>query len=109
MNIWKISNNSNQEVKIACKTTSMASKGIILKPNEFCLSEAQITATMDIQERRRFITIDREFDNSELQLEFVRAYTESELSQIILENDSKIKSDFEKASESAEKYINNKK
>jgi len=106
MNIWKISNNSNQDVKIACKTASMASKGIILKPNEFCLSEAQITATMDIQEKRNFIKVDREFDNSKLQLEFVKSYTQDELTQLIKEYDSK--SDFERAAENAEKYINNK-
>ncbi len=112
MNTWKITNKSNQEVKVACKTASMASKGIILKPNEFCLSEAQLTASMDAQERRGFISVDRNFDNSKFNLEFVRAYSENDLIHIIKnielkeqkEND---KSDFEKAAENAEKYMNN--
>jgi hypothetical protein len=93
---WKISNNSKQDVKIACKTNSMASKGIILKPGQFCLAESQLTASIDAQERRGFIKVDREFDNSDLNLEFVKAYSEDD-----------IKTDFEKAAENAEKYMNN--
>ena len=122
MKVWKITNTSKESVKIACKTASMHSKGIILNPGEFCLSEAQLTASMDAQERRGFISVDREFDNSELKLEFVENYTQKKLDNLILE--SKIeeshedsmseaavidKSDFEKAAESAEKYINNNK
>jgi hypothetical protein len=105
MNTWKISNKSNQEVKVACKTASMASKGIILKPNEFCLSEAQLTASMDAQERRGFISVDRSFDNSKLKLEFVKNYRESDLINML--NDLETKSDFEQAAENAEKYMNN--
>ena len=96
MNSWKITNTSNEPVKIACKTASMNSKGIILKPNEFCLAECQLTASIDAQERRGFISVDREFDNSDLNLEFVKAYSEDD-----------IKTDFEKAAENAEKYMNN--
>lgn len=105
MNTWKISNKSNQEVKVACKTASMASKGIILKPNEFCLSEAQLTASMDAQERRGFISVDRSFDNSKLKLEFVKNYRESDLINML--SDLETKSDFEQAAENAEKYMNN--
>ena len=107
METWKISNTSNQEIKFACKLSSMASRGIILKPNEFCITEGQSTATMQAQERRRFLVIDKEYDNSTLQLELVKAYTETQLEQMILENESNNKSDFEKAAENAEKYINN--
>lgn len=114
MNTWKISNKSNQYIKIACKTASSASKGIILEPNQFCISENQLTASLDIQERRGFLTVDREFDNSKINLEFVKAYTEEELNEIIsnLEKETQIKNesektDFEKAAENVEKYINN--
>jgi hypothetical protein len=105
MNTWKITNTSNESVKIACKTSSMNSKGIILKPGESCLSESQLTASMDSQERRRFISVDREFDNSKLKLEYVVAYTDKYIKDLILEIDSTNKSDFEKAAEDAEKYI----
>jgi hypothetical protein len=114
MNTWKISNTSNQYIKIACKTASSASKGIILEPNQFCISENQLTSSLDIQERRGFLTIDRKFDNSKVNLEFVKAYTEEELNEIIsnLGNESVVeneteKTDFEKAAENVEKYINN--
>ena len=106
MNTWKITNTSDEPVKIACKTASMNSKGIILQTGEFCLSESQLTASMDAQERRRFISVDREFDNSKYQLEYVIAYTEEYLKELILETDSVNKSDFEDAAEKAEKYIN---
>tara|TARA_Y100000389_G_scaffold188407_1_gene210951 strand:+ start:3125 stop:3508 length:384 start_codon:yes stop_codon:yes gene_type:complete len=125
MKVWKITNTARESVKIACKTASMHSKGIILQPGEFCLSEAQLTASMDAQERRGFISVDREFDNSDLKLNFVENYTQKQLENLILENKTKEsnkdsmsedlsveevvsnKSDFEKAAEDAEKYINN--
>lgn len=125
MKVWKITNTARESVKIACKTASMHSKGIILQPGDFCLSEAQLTASMDAQERRGFISVDREFDNSELKLEFVENYTQKQLDELILEQtvvedsmgenvneesvseESREKSDFEKAAEDAEKYMKN--
>ena len=125
MKVWKITNTARESVKIACKTASMHSKGIILQPGEFCLSEAQLTASMDAQERRGFISVDREFDNSDLKLDFVENYTQKQLDNLILESKKEesdknsvvedsmdedmtsSKSDFEKAAEDAEKYINN--
>ena len=121
MKVWKITNTARESVKIACKTASMHSKGIILQPGEFCLSEAQLTASMYAQERRGFISVDREFDNSQLKLEFVENYTKKQLDKLILEQtavensveesaskESESKSDFEIAAEDVEKYINNK-
>jgi hypothetical protein len=111
MKVWKITNNSKEQVKVACKTASMHSKGIILKPGEFCISEAQLTASLDAQERRGFISVDREFDNSKLNLEFVQNYSEKYLETLLKkinsEEENKQKSDFEKAAEAADKYINN--
>jgi hypothetical protein len=111
MKVWKITNNSKEHVKVACKTASMHSKGIILKPGEFCISEAQLTASLDAQERRGFISVDREFDNSKLELEFVKNYSEKNLETLLKkinsEEENKEKSDFEKAAEAADKYINN--
>lgn len=111
MKVWKITNNSKESVKIACKTASMHSKGIILSPGEFCISEAQLTASLDAQARRGFISIDEEFDNSKLKLEFVQNYSEKYLETLVKkinsEEESNQKSDFEKAAESVDKYINN--
>jgi len=110
METWKISNNSNEPVKVACKTNSMASKGIILNPGEFCISEAQLTASLDAQWRRGFVNVDKDFDNSKLQLEFVKSYKEEGLTAMIDEaNKSEAeKDDFDKAVEDVEKYINKK-
>lgn len=120
MKVWKITNTARESVKIACKTASMHSKGIILQPGDFCLSEAQLTASMDAQERRGFISVDREFDNSELKLEFVENYTQKQLDKLVLENNTTkesmedsseafvdSKSEFEKAAEDVEKYMKN--
>jgi len=117
MKVWKITNTARESVKIACKTASMQSKGIILQPGEFCISEAQLTASMDAQERRGFISVDREFDNSQLKLEFVENYNQKYIDKLLLELDATSmgddgesvdtnnKSSFEKAAEDAEKYM----
>lgn len=102
--VWRIINNCNENVKIACKTASFASKGIILKPGEFCISEAQLTASLDAQERRGFLKVDREYDNSKFNLEYVKSYKESDFQKMI--NDTN-KSDFAQAAENVEKYMNN--
>jgi hypothetical protein len=110
MNTWKISNASNQSIKVACKTASMASKGIILEPGEFCISEAQLTASLDAQWRRNFINIDKDFDNSKLQLEFVKNYKENDLERMLKELSETTgdeKTEFQKAAENAQKYIDN--
>lgn len=113
MKVWKITNKSRGTVKVACKTASMGSKGIILNPGEFCISESQLTASMDAQERRGFISVDREFDNSKYNLEFVKNYSEKFLETLIKKQQEKEsvsqKTDFEKAAEDADKYINNQK
>ena len=76
--IWKLKNTSNQKVTIAIKKSSSASKGVLLEPGQFCLSEAQMTSSLDAQMRRRFIVkADEDFDNSKLNLVIGDAYDES--------------------------------
>ena len=63
MKTWKITNTSNQPIKISLKTSSSTSKGVIIPPNEFCVALPQLTAPMDAQKRKGFITVDEKYEN----------------------------------------------
>jgi hypothetical protein len=68
MNTWKIKNITDNPVKISVALGANMNPGIILKPGEIVLSIARLTAPLDAQERRKAIEVDRDFDNSELNL-----------------------------------------
>ncbi len=60
---WKISNAQPVDTKVAVATASNGSIGIILKPNQFCISVDQMTKMIDAQEKRGFISVDKEYLN----------------------------------------------
>jgi len=60
---WKISNTQSVDTKVAIATASNGSIGIILKPNQFCISVDQMTKMVDAQEKRGFIAVDKEYQN----------------------------------------------
>jgi hypothetical protein len=68
MNTWKIKNTTTNPVKISVALGADKNPGIILKPGEMVLSMARLTAPLDAQERRGAVEVDRDFDNSELNL-----------------------------------------
>lgn len=68
MNTWKIKNISNEPVKISIALGGKNNPGLILNPGDMVLSKNRVTAPLDAQERRKKIEIDRNFDNSELNL-----------------------------------------
>jgi hypothetical protein len=68
MNTWKIKNTTNNPVKISIALGANSNPGVILKPGEMVLSIGRLTAPLDAQERRNAVEIDRDFDNSELNL-----------------------------------------
>lgn len=80
MKTWKISNTmaNKQPVKISMITNDKktSSKGLMLRFGEFCICEPQITASMDMQAKRKFIAIDKNFDNSKINLKQGVAYNE---------------------------------
>jgi len=76
--MWKIKNVSPNPVKVAVAKTNTITIGMILKPNEFCVADSRMTTTIDIQERRNLIKIDRNFDN-DLNLQLCENYNESSL------------------------------
>lgn len=60
---WKISNTQDVDTKVAVATASNGSVGLILKPNQFCVSIDQMTKMVDAQEKRKFISVDKDFSN----------------------------------------------
>lgn len=75
MKLWKISNASNEVVKVVISTSSNTSVGIKLQPEHFVLCAPKQTPTMDAQIRRRFITVERDFDNTEFNYEVAKTYS----------------------------------
>lgn len=63
MKYWKIINNQKVNTKVAIATSSSGSIGVILKQGQFCVSKSQPTKMLDAQERRGFVTIEKEYDN----------------------------------------------
>lgn len=63
MKYWKLTNVSTAPVKVVVSTSSSASVGIKLQPNQFVVCNPRQTPSMDAQLRRKFLTVDKEFDN----------------------------------------------
>lgn len=103
MNYWKITNLSNQNAKLIVSTAPNHSKGLILRPGEFCLSNPKQTPVMDAQIRRNLITVDKNFDNSNYEFKIGEAYNLDILNNMILQEEDKMK----KAKIDAENYIKN--
>lgn len=88
--MWKIKNISDAPVKIAAARTNQTI-GVILKVGDFCISDSRMTTSIDAQERRNLIEIDRNFDN-ELKLQLCECYNESDLNKAAKEADDYSKS-----------------
>ena len=66
MKLWKITNTSQkpaQDVKLSIRKTITETVGIVLKPGQFVICIDQMTSALDAQERRRLLTVDRDFVN----------------------------------------------
>lgn len=68
MNTWKIKNITENPVKISISLGGNNNPGLILNPGEMVLSINRLTAPLDAQERRKAVEIDRNFDNTILNL-----------------------------------------
>lgn len=101
MNTWKIKNISEAPVKVSMILTSTTSKGLILKPGEFCLAAPFPTASMGMQATRKLINVDKAFDNSEFKFDLGMAINESVIEAAKL-------SKLEKAKKDATEYVGKK-
>lgn len=110
MDCWKITNLSNQNAKLIISTASNHSKGLILRPGEFCLSRPKQTPVMDAQIRRKLITVDKNFDNSKFQIKLGEAFNLDYLNNLILiqnQENENLDDKMKQAKIDAENYINN--
>ena len=89
--MWKIKNISNAPVKLAAAKSNQVTVGVILKPGEFCISDSRMTSSIDAQERRKLIEVDRGFNN-DLKLQLCECYNDSKLTQAKKETDDYSKS-----------------
>lgn len=71
--MWKIENISNVPVKLAVAKSNQVTIGLFLKPGEFCVCDSRMTASVDAQERRKLIKVDRSYAN-DFKLNLCEAY-----------------------------------
>jgi hypothetical protein len=83
---------------------SNQSKGLILKPGEFCLSTSKQTPVMDAQVRRKLITVEKNFDNSAFDLKVGEVYSVDFLNKLLKEEEE---DKMKQARINAENYMNN--
>ena len=104
--LWKIKNISTRQIKVAVATSSHSAPGVILQAGQFCLSIAQMTAPIDVQTKRGFVEVFKEFDNSLLNLEMAKAYDERILmaEEKPLAEPEKTETILEKITEEVEQY-----
>jgi len=80
--MWKITNTSKTTVKFAAAKSNTVTIGILLKPGEFCICDSRLTTSIDAQERRKFIAVDRNYDNT-LKLSLCENYNVDALNNAI--------------------------
>ncbi len=86
-----ITNISKDPTKLAAAKDNQTTIGLILKPDEFCVCDSRMTASIDAQERRKFIQVEREYKNN-LKLRLCECYSESKLNQAKKETEDYSKS-----------------
>lgn len=95
--VWKISNRSNGKSKVAIALPNKSSVGIILEKDAFVLASPQMTRSIDMQEKRGFISIDKDYIN-ENGLGLGTCYTNEDMSEFEKNTqkikDYKLSSDF---------------
>lgn len=74
--LWKIKNTHTGIVKIAISTSSNGSMGVQLSPNESIVCLPRQTPSMDAQTRRKFISVDKNFDNTAFGLKMGICYSD---------------------------------
>lgn len=78
--MWKIINKSNQNIKIAVAKNNTTTIGVILAPNQFCVSDSRMTSSLDAQTKRNFVYIEEDYANN-LGLNLCEAYNLSDVDE----------------------------
>ncbi len=94
MKYWKLTNTCQNQVRLAVTTGPAQSVGAILQPGDSIICRNQRTPSMDAQIRRKFLTLDSEFDNEAYGFQLGKVITESEMNQKKLSISSKSADDI---------------
>lgn len=78
--MWKINNVSNQNIKVAVAKNNTTTIGVILEPNQFCVSDSRMTSSLDAQSKRNFVNIEESYSN-DLGLNLCEAYNLSDVDE----------------------------
>jgi len=71
--MWKITNISQERIKVALAKNNITTVGVILDPNQFCICDSRMTSSLDAQSKRKFLDVETEYSNT-LSLELCVAY-----------------------------------
>lgn len=97
-NYWKIKNITNKPVNFVCAMPNSGSKGILLQPGQCIITNSfgVKTSTLGVQERRRLVEIQDNFNNDLYKFNLYENLNELEVSE-------KVK--FMDAEKNAEQYM----
>lgn len=63
--VWKITNTGKKDkIKFTVAIASDKSPGVFINNDEYVLSQGRMTTMLDAQEKRGYVNIDRDFENS---------------------------------------------
>lgn len=98
---WKIKNISTQPVNFVCAIPNSGSKGILLQPGECVITNdfGRKTSTLGVQERRKVIQIEENFNNDLYNFPLYENLNESVVTD---------KANFLEAQKNAEDYMKSK-
>lgn len=92
---WKVKSIITQPIKVVVSTAATRSVGLLLRENEFVLSMSK-TPFMDAQNRRRYVSLENDFDNEFFGLELGKVYNESVLEEIKVKKAEEDAKDYSK-------------
>jgi hypothetical protein len=95
---WKIKNISKKPVNFVCAMPNSGSKGVLLQPEECVITHdfGKKTSTLGVQERRKLIQIEENFNNDLYNFSLYENLNESEVAD---------KAKFFDAEKAAEGYM----
>ena len=82
MNLIKIKNTSDLNIKFTLRVENTRIIAITLKPGEFSIGMNPVTAQLDSQRRRGFVEVDEDFDNSYMELEYGIPYDDGFVEEV---------------------------
>jgi hypothetical protein len=80
--LWKITNTSQQPIKVALAKSNISTTGVILQPGQFTICDSRMTSSLDAQRRRKYVSIEENYSNP-FKLNMCEAYNEDDIKNAI--------------------------